>query len=155
MNKKGDERLLEQRARFKEYGEAINTEEASRGKTIRLEESRKTEKGYLDQKTKDEDWTATMSAPPKGLLKVKGANYLHLRGEVTVRTLDVAPLIHRIHQRLRRSNPRGGKIFAKFDVRHSLIAGSKSSPASCACPLPKHMEAPHAALRGTLHDTFA
>jgi hypothetical protein len=109
----------------------------------------------LDQKTKDEDWTATMSAPPKGLLKVKGANYLHLRGEVTVRTLDVAPLIHRIHQRLRRSNPRGGKIFAKFDVRHSLIAGSKSSPACCmpsSQRIRKRFTA-HATLCDTLHDT--
>ena len=71
----------------------------------------------LEEKTKDEDWTATMSAPLKGLLKLKGRNYLHLRGEVTVRTLDVAPIIHRVHSRLRTSNPEGGKILAKFDVR--------------------------------------
>ena len=47
LEKKGDERILEQKARFKDYGGAVNSEEESRCKQIRLDELRKTDKRDL------------------------------------------------------------------------------------------------------------
>ena len=40
LEEKGDERMLEQMARFKDYGSAIKSEEESRWKKIRLDELR-------------------------------------------------------------------------------------------------------------------
>jgi FkbM family methyltransferase len=60
--------------------------------------------------TKEEDWTASMSTPRFGL---KRAGYLNLKGETTVRTVDISRMLQRVHTHVKSRS--GGKIMAKFD----------------------------------------
>ena len=53
LEKDGDERIVEQRARFKEYGTAIRSEEEKRGKPIKLEDLRKTKKRDMTKEEAD------------------------------------------------------------------------------------------------------
>ena len=61
LEKKGDERILEQTARFREYGTAIRSEEEKRGKPTILEESRKTKRRDMTKEDLDSKQDAKIS----------------------------------------------------------------------------------------------
>ena len=63
------------------------------------------------RKSADEDWTASMSTPRYGLRRRAG--YLNLKGETTVRTIDVSRILQQVHKHIR--SRRGAKIMAKID----------------------------------------
>ena len=63
-------------------------------------------------KGEEEDWSASMSAPRKGLRRFAG--YLNLKAEVSVRTVDLSRIVMLVYSHLADARRTGGHAYAVY-----------------------------------------